>query len=60
MNEELEDKTLIISWRELREQEYRKLNQLEMIYDDKINGTTVWEDTINSIKQKYPKPEDEL
>lgn len=29
--------------------------QLDMIYWDNINGTTVWQDTITSIKLKYPK-----
>lgn len=39
-----------------RKAEYDKLNQFELRYDDLINGTTIWEDTIASIKQKYPKP----
>lgn len=26
-----------------------------MMYWDKVNGTTVWEDTIQAIKDKYPK-----
>lgn len=29
--------------------------QLDMIYWDNINGTTVWQDTITSIKLKHPK-----
>ena len=29
--------------------------QLDMQYWDAINGTTVWQDTINAIKQQYPK-----
>jgi hypothetical protein len=29
--------------------------QLDMQYWDAINGTTVWQDTINAIKAKYPK-----
>lgn len=29
--------------------------QLDMMYWDKVNGTTVWEDTIQAIKDKYPK-----
>jgi len=38
-----------------REVEYAKLNQDEMRFDDVINGTTVWVDTIKSIKAMYPK-----
>jgi len=29
--------------------------QLDMMYWDKVNGTTVWEDTIQGIKDLYPK-----
>ena len=40
----------------LRQQEYPSRDeQLDMMYWDKINGTTVWEDTIQAIKDKYPK-----
>jgi hypothetical protein len=38
-----------------RKAEYDALNQLEMQYDDKANGTTTWEDAIAAIKTKYPK-----
>lgn len=30
--------------------------QLDMQYWDSINGTTVWQDAIQAIKAKYPKP----
>ncbi len=30
--------------------------QQDMLYHDQKNGTTVWYDTIEAIKQKYPKP----
>lgn len=30
-------------------------DQLDMIYKDKVNGTTTWQDLITSIKNKYPK-----
>jgi hypothetical protein len=30
-------------------------SQLDMQYWDAINGTTVWQDTINAVKQQYPK-----
>ena len=38
-----------------RRAEYDALNQLEMQYDDKEDGTTTWEDAIKAIKKKYPK-----
>ena len=39
-----------------RKVEYDALNQFEMQYDDKANGTTTWDDAIDAIKAKYPKP----
>jgi hypothetical protein len=39
----------------LRKAEYDKLNQDELRFDDLENGTTVWQDTINEIKGRYPK-----
>ena len=38
-----------------RKKEYDALNQLEMQFDDKEDGTTTWEDAIKAIKKKYPK-----
>ena len=38
-----------------RKAEYDALNQLEMQFDDKEDGTTTWEDAIKAIKAKYPK-----
>ncbi len=32
-------------------------DQLDMMFNDKINGTTTWVDTINDIKIMYPKKE---
>ena len=44
------------SYDRLRQQEYPSRDeQLDMMYWDKVNGTTVWEDTIQAIKDKYPK-----
>lgn len=41
---------------ELRQAEYPAIaDQLDMIYWDNVNGTTVWQDTIAEIKAKYPK-----
>ena len=31
-------------------------DQLDMLYKDKINNTTVWTDTITSLKNTNPKP----
>ena len=38
-----------------RKAEYDQLNQYEMMFDDKRDGTTTWVDKINEIKQRYPK-----
>lgn len=44
------------SYQELRSSEYPSLqDQQDMQYWDAINGTTVWQETIQSIKDKYPK-----
>lgn len=32
-------------------------DQFDMMYHDKINGTTVWSDTITKIKTDIPKPD---
>lgn len=31
-------------------------DQLDMIYWDIVNGTSIWKDTISAVKEKYPKP----
>lgn len=44
------------SYIELRQQAYPSLpEQQDMQYWDAINGTTIWQDTIASIKEEYPK-----
>ena len=44
------------TYTELRQAEYPSLqDQLDMIYWDKVNGTNTWQETITSIKAKYPK-----
>jgi len=30
--------------------------QLDMMFKDEINGTSIWKDTLLAIKLKYPKP----
>jgi uncharacterized protein YifE (UPF0438 family) len=44
-----------LAYQELRRSEYNKLNQDEMRFDDLINSTTTWVDSIKAIKAKYPK-----
>jgi hypothetical protein len=47
---------LALEYQRLRVKEYPSLaEQLDMQYWDRINGTTVWQDTIDAIKSKYPK-----
>lgn len=31
-------------------------DQLDQIYWDQINGTTVWKDSITAVKEAHPKP----
>ena len=38
-----------------RKQEYDKLNQWEMQFDDNRDGTSTWIDSINEIKERFPK-----
>ncbi len=38
-----------------RKAEYDQLNQYEMMFDDKRDGTTTWVDKINEIKKRHPK-----
>ena len=41
----------------LRKTDYPPIHeQLDMIYWDMENGTTIWRDTIRDIKQRYIKP----
>ena len=40
----------------LRKVEYPPIvDQLDMLYWDAVNDTTVWKDTIGAVKNKYPK-----
>jgi len=38
-----------------RKEEYDKLPQFEMQFDDQRDGTTTWVDSINEIKERFPK-----
>ena len=43
-------------WKSNRIKEYPDIiDQLDMIYWDKVNGTTLWQDKITEVKTKYPK-----
>ena len=45
-------------YQRLRAAEYPSLpDQLDMQYHDAANGTTTWQDAIDAVKAKYPKPE---
>ena len=39
----------------LRKAEYDKLNQDELRFDDEVNKTSTWVDTILAIKAQFPK-----
>jgi len=44
------------TYKEKRSDEYPALEeQFDMMYHDIVTGTTVWQDTIKSIKDKYAK-----
>lgn len=46
------------TYSELRAAEYPSIaEQMDMLYWDMKKGTAVWQETIASIKEKYPKPE---
>ena len=51
----LEDEWVSQEYARKRKAEYDALNQLEMQFDDKEDGTTTWEDAIKAIKTKWPK-----
>jgi hypothetical protein len=39
-----------------RQQEYPSIiEQLDMLYHDKINNTNTWQTAIEAVKNKYPK-----
>lgn len=41
-----------------RQAEYPSIQeQMDMQYWDSVNGTTTWQDAIDAVKAKYPKPE---
>ena len=52
----LQDEYTSLEYSRLREAEYAKLNQDEMRFDDRENGTDTWYEAIIAIKAQYPKP----
>ena len=45
-----------LSYAELRAAEYpSREDQFDMQYHDQVDGTTTWKDTIQAVKDKYPK-----
>jgi hypothetical protein len=44
-----------LSYARSRKQEYDKLPQFEMQFDDQRDGTSTWVDSINEIKERFPK-----
>jgi len=49
------DAEAALTYAERRKAKYDQLNQFEMQFDDQQDGTTTWVDTINAIKQEFPK-----
>ena len=52
---ELKAEYVVQEYARNRKAEYDILNQFEMQYDDKEDGTTTWEDAIEAVKTKWPK-----
>ncbi len=48
----------LLAYRDQRRMAYPSIgDQLDMIYWDKVNGTTTWQDAVAVVKALYPKPE---
>ena len=54
--EEIRAERLATAYQRKRKAEYNKLNQYDLMYQDKVNGTNLWGEAIEAIKAKYPKP----
>jgi hypothetical protein len=62
-NEVTIDMTQVNAWQDPdqykydRQQAYKPLaEQLDMMYHDKVHGTTTWQDHIDQVKADNPKP----
>jgi len=58
------DMNLIKAWKDPNEYKYQRQlayksieEQLDMQYWDKVNGTNLWKEHIDSVKAQYPKGE---
>ena len=55
--------TDVNAWTNSEEYKYKRENeypswqdQMDMQYWDKINNTSTWQDAVQAVKDKYPKP----
>ena len=56
--ERLKEEWDALEYQRLRAASYPTMaDQMDMQYHDALNGTTNWQDAINAVKAKYPKPE---
>ena len=53
---ELQTEADATEYQRLRKAEYDELNQYDLMYQDKVDGTNKWGEAIEAIKAKYPKP----
>ena len=53
--EDLDRNLAATKYQRERKEEYNKLNQFELQYDDSLDDGTRWKDAIEKIKEKYPK-----
>jgi hypothetical protein len=54
----LQELAQLNEYKKIRKAAYPSIEeQLDMIYWDKVNGTNLWQESIDSVKQQYPKPE---
>jgi hypothetical protein len=50
-------KSAAVAYKKKRRNEYPEIGeQLDMIYWDKVNGTTIWKDYVAKVKSDHPKP----
>jgi len=55
---EWESQQLATQYKRDRQLEYPPIaDQQDMQFHDAIDGTTTWQDAIQAVKNKYPKPE---
>lgn len=48
-------------YKELRSKAYPSIqDQLDMIYHDREKGTHTWEESIKEVKEKFPKPTEQI